>query len=99
MVTRSELQKKVDISKSNISSKRIQIKGAKKKIDFRGVRIQDQFNVGRLGIESFRARGKSERKRGLSDLGVFSTELVGLKSSLGVTEKDLFDFDNRVVEL
>ncbi len=93
-ITRTELQQKIDRAKSNIKSKNLQIKGAKKKIDFRGVRIQDQFDVGRLGIKPFRARGKAERKRGFSDLGVFSTELVGLKSSFGVAEKDLFDFDN-----
>ena len=99
MATKIELEAKLKTARSNLNSKRLQIKGAKKKIDFRGVRVQDQFNVGKLGIKSFRARGKVERKQGFSDLGIFSTDMIGLKSSLEVAEKDLFDFDNEVVEL
>ena len=94
MVTRSILQKKVDTAKSNINSKNLQIQSAKKKIDFKGVRIQDQFSVGRLGIKPFRARKKIERKQGFTNLGIFNNDMIGLSSALGVAEKDLFDFDN-----
>lgn len=99
MVTRIELQSRIDSDSSNINSKRFQIRGAKNKINFKGVRIKDQFSVGRLGIKNFRATGKSERSKGFTDLGVLSNELVGLRSSLVSAEKDLFDFDNGVVVL
>ncbi len=93
MVTRAELLSKVKLSKKNIGAKKLQIKGSKKKIDFKGVRIQDQFFVGRSGIKSFRAQGKAERKQGFVDLGIFSKEMVGLQSDLDIAKKDLLGFD------
>lgn len=93
MVTRIELEGRIEQTKKNISGKRIQIRGAKKRTDFRGVRIQDQFDVGRSGIKPFRARKKLERKQGFFDLGIFNTDMIGLQSTLSVREQDLVDFD------
>jgi len=94
-----ELEDRINKTKASIKFKKLQIKSAKKKANFRGVRISDQFNVGRSGIKQFRATRKLERKSSLVDLGIFSGEMVGLKSSLEVDKKDLFDFNNGMVEL
>lgn len=93
MVTRIELEQRIAQTKRDISGKRIQIKGAKKRIDFRGVRIQDQFDVGRSGIKPFRVRKKLERKQGFFDLGIFNTDMIGLQSTLSLREQDLIDFN------
>ncbi len=93
MVTRIELQSRITQAKKDISTKRLQIRAAKKRTDFRGVRIQDQFDVGRSGIKSFRASKKIQRKQGFFDLGIFNTDMVGLSDTLAVREKDLLDFD------
>ncbi len=93
MADRLSLQAKVTQAKSNISNKQSQIKSARKRTDFRGVRVQDQFREGRLGIKPFRARRKIERRQGFFDLGIFNNDMVGLNSSLMIAEQDLRDFD------
>ena len=65
----------------------------KKKSRIRGVRIQDQFKVGRQGIKLCRARRKTERRGFLFDVGLFNSQLPGLQDSLRISEQDLADFD------
>lgn len=77
-----------------VYSKKKQITSARGKTKFSGVRIQDQFSVGRLGVKPFRARRKSERKQGLVDLGIFRGELPTLKANLKSSRKSLTDFDS-----
>lgn len=76
-----------------VYSKRKQITSARGKTKFSGVRVQDQFSVGRLGIEPFRERRISDRKQGFSDLGIFNNQLTGLNSDLSKSRKSLLDFD------
>ncbi len=84
----------IKAKESAVYSKRKQISTARGKTKFQGVRIQDQFNVGRLGVEPFRVRRKAEKKQGFVDLGIFNNQLPTLKTNLVSARQSLVDFDS-----
>jgi len=93
VLTKAEAEKNLKTARSNLSSKKRQIASARKRADFRGLTVQSQFDVGRLGIESFRAEGKARRRSGLKDIGQFQSELPGLRNIMDVRKQELDFFD------
>ena len=93
MVTRPELTSRITQTKKDISAKRSQIKGVKKRARFKGVTIKRQFEVGKQGVKPFRKRRKKERRFELGQVNLVGTDLINLNSTLSVREQDLLDFD------
>ena len=93
MVTRPELEQRISQTRKDISSKRVQMKASRKRSIFKGVRIQDQFSVGKQGVKPFRKRRKSDRRIALGEVSLFGTDLLGLQNTLSIREQDLVDFD------
>ena len=93
MVTRLQAEANVKSAKDRIVSKQKQIAKLEKTKIFKGVRIIDQFDVGRSGIKPFRARRKSERRVILKQLGLSKSEIPMLRDELNLRESEL-DFFN-----
>lgn len=89
VLTKSQLTESIRLTKLDISGKNRDISRALKETDFRGVRIQDQFDVGRQGIKRFRKLGKARRAQAFKDLGLFNKDLVGLKAQLNLEQSQL----------
>ena len=90
---RNKILADIESSRKAVYSKKKQISSARGRTKFPGVRIQDQFSVGRLGVEPFRARRKVERKIAFDDLGMFSGQLPALNANLASRKQALIDFD------
>ncbi len=93
-ISRKKILENIKKAEKEVYSKKSQIRGAKRKTKFPGVRIQDQFSVGRLGIKPFRLEKKLQRKKAFSDIGLFNEELIGLNMGLIGARKSLADFDS-----
>ncbi len=93
MATRTQLTKRISETKTNISSKRSQINSSRKRAKFRGVTIERQFQVGKLGVKPFRKRRKAERRIALGEVSLFGVDLLNLNNTLSIQEQDLRDFD------
>ncbi len=93
VLTKEQAKINLATSRARVASKKRQIASSRKDIDFKGVRIQDQFDVGRLGIEPFREEGVRKRRKGFKDLGGFELELLPLEQDVTLRKQEL-DFFN-----
>lgn len=91
--TRDQLLKNIETSRKSISSKKSQIRGAKRRTRFEGVQIQDQFAVGMQGVKPFRKMRKAQRKQGFEDLSIFSQDMIPLNQNLAGDIEALRLFD------
>lgn len=89
MVTKVIAERNLKEAKKRLSDKQNQILKLKKKSIFRGVRIQDQFSVGRSGIRAFREQSKLSRKSTLRQLGISNSELPMLRDELNLRRSEL----------
>ena len=93
MATKIQAEANVKTARERLRSKQIEISKLEKTAVFKGVRIIDQFNVGRSGIKPFRVRRKSERRRTLKQLGLSRSEIPMLRDELNLRKSEL-DFFN-----
>lgn len=93
MVTKIQAEANVKTARERLQSKQTEIAKLEKTKIFKGVRIIDQFNVGRAGIKPFRSRRKSERRVILKQLGLSKLEIPMLRDELNLRESEL-DFFN-----
>ncbi len=91
VLTKTQAEANLKSSRSELSSKRSQIASARKDANFRGVTIQDQFNLGRLGIETFREKGRSRRRTSLKEIAGFQLEIPILQQDV-ILKKQQLDF-------
>lgn len=93
VLTKAEAERNLKIARQNLSDKKAQIRKARKKSDFRGVTISDQFSIGRSGLKSFRKESILRKRVALKDLGLFRSELPGLQTQINLRQSEL-DFLN-----
>ena len=92
MVTKVQAQLNFDFAKSRLTSKEKEISQLTRQSIFKGVTIQDQFNVGRSGIKPFRKRRKAEKRSAINQLGISRGELPMLRDEFNLRKVELDSF-------
>ncbi len=96
MGTRNDIINQITSTKISLKNKNIQIQDAKRKLDFKGLTIKSQLNLGssKRSHKNFRREAKRNKRQAISDLPLFDSQSLGLRNDLLAAEDDLFVFDN-----
>ncbi len=96
MVLRPELINRISQIKSSIKLNDVKLIDASRKLDFKGLTIKKQFELGssKTVHKSFRRRKKAERRQASFDTELFNNQNLGFREDLQAAEDDLFVFDN-----